>query len=50
MIYRPLFKIDIYHHYFLDDGTVSFDENSILKQKQLAKYNWQTFGHVKPTK
>ena len=49
LIYRPLFKVDIYHQYFLDDGLIAFDSNPSLKDKQLAHYDWQAFGQIEPT-
>ena len=49
LIYRPLFKVDIYHQYFLDDGLIAFDSNPSLKDKQLANYDWRAFGQIEPT-
>jgi len=39
-IYKKLTDVNIYHHYFLDDGTIAFDFNGkpTLKESQLEKY------------
>ena len=47
--YRPLFEVAVYHKYFLDDGLTAFDDNEPLQKKQLANYNWNSFGKVIPT-
>lgn len=47
--YRKLFSVNVYHHYFLDDGTVAFDGNPILKEQQLSKYNFEDFCQIIPS-
>ena len=47
--YRPLFEVAVYHKYFLDDGLIAFDDNEPLQKKQLANYNWNSFGKIIPT-
>jgi len=47
--YKKLADINLYHHYFLDDGADHFDSNPALKQEQLNKYNFQDFMALEPT-
>ena len=47
--YRPLFQLDIFHKFFLDDGLTPFDTNETVLEKQLQKYNWNSFGKIVPT-
>ncbi|MAP80905.1 MAG: hypothetical protein CL526_07430 [Aequorivita sp.] len=48
--YRPLFNLNVYHHYFLDDGNNAFDSSLSLKENQLNKYNFQDFFKIIPSK
>ncbi|SRX54956.1 hypothetical protein [Aequorivita sp. CIP111184] len=41
--------MNLYHHYFLDDGSVAFDANPILKEEQLNKYNFEDFCEIIPS-
>lgn len=47
--YKKLADVNLYHHYFLNDGVDSFDSSSTLKQEQLNKYNFQEFMTLEPT-
>lgn len=47
--YRPLFQLDIFHKFFLDDGLTPFDTNETVLKKQLQEYNWNSFGKIVPT-
>ena len=47
--YKKLADVNLYHHYFLDDGVDHFDSNPVLKQEQLNKYNFQDFMTLEPT-
>ncbi len=47
--YKILFGINLYHNYFLDDGSVAFDTNAVLKEAQLNKYNFQDFCELIPS-
>ncbi|MCG2418351.1 hypothetical protein K8089_04895 [Aequorivita sp. F47161] len=47
--YRVLFNLNVYHHYFLDDGSVAFDSNLGLKDKQLTKYTFEDFLRITPS-
>ncbi|MBW1297696.1 hypothetical protein [Aquimarina litoralis] len=41
ILYKTLFSIDIFHSYFLDDGSTSFQSmNDNEKQQQLKNYNF----------
>lgn len=46
--YRLLLRVNVYHRYFLDDGTVAFDSDPILKATQLSHYDFGTFCSVIP--
>ena len=39
--YKPLFTIALWHHYFLDDGTIAFDSDTSLQEEQLASFNFK---------
>jgi len=47
-IYKKLAEVNIYHHYFLDDGKTEFDDNGqpTLKSRQLEKYNLTEYMNV----
>jgi hypothetical protein len=47
--YKILFGISLYHHYFLDDGSIAFDTNASLKEVQLNKYNFGDFCEIVPS-
>ena len=47
--YRKLFSVNIYHHYFLDDGNVAFDSSPVLKEAQLVNYNFEDFCKIIPS-
>jgi hypothetical protein len=47
--YKILFGINLYHHYFLDDGSIAFDTNASLKEVQLNKYNYGDFCEIFPS-
>jgi len=47
--YRPLFHLNLYHHYFLDNGTIAFDSDTTLKQTQLEKYQLNEFMRIVPS-
>lgn len=47
--YKLLFRLNLYHHYFLDDGSIAFDSNPTLKEEQLNKYNFGDFCEIKPS-
>lgn len=47
--YRVLFTINVYHHYFLDDGNIVFDSNSSIKEKQISNYNFGEFCQIVPS-
>ncbi|QDH80423.1 hypothetical protein FKX85_15790 [Echinicola soli] len=49
-LYRPVFKLSIYHNYFLNDGEVQFSNmTDNEKESQLKNYNWQDFMNITPT-
>lgn len=50
--YKPLCRVNAYHHYFLDDGTTAFDDPLApsLKEKQLEKYTVGSFLKIVPSK
>lgn len=49
-IYRPIFRLSIYHNYFLNDGTDQFiSMNDEAQQRQLKKYQWQDFMEIVPS-
>ncbi|PVW14759.1 hypothetical protein [Marixanthomonas spongiae] len=47
--YKPLFHLNIYHEYFLNDGWVPFDISEKLKSKQLTAYDAREFIDIVPT-
>jgi hypothetical protein len=47
--YKLLFRLNLYHNYFLDDGNVAFDNNPTLKEEQLSKYNFEDFCEIIPS-
>ncbi|WGF91824.1 hypothetical protein [Aequorivita marisscotiae] len=47
--YKVLFKLNVYHHYFLDNGATAFDSNLGLKEHQLTKYNFEDFCQIIPS-
>jgi len=47
--YKLLFRVNLYHHYFLDDGNIAFDDNLTLKEEQLNKYNFEDFCEMIPS-
>tara|TARA_R100001230_G_C5640003_1_gene146297 strand:+ start:57 stop:932 length:876 start_codon:yes stop_codon:yes gene_type:complete len=47
--YKILFGMNLYHHYFLDDGSIAFDANATLKEAQLNKYNFGDFCEIIPS-
>jgi len=47
--YMPLFHLNIFHKYFLNDGITDFDNTPQLKEEQLRKYNLSNFLHVIPS-
>lgn len=48
--YQPLFKVNIWHNYFLDKGTVSFNSMSDeQKLKQLESFDIKTVLTIHPT-
>src|SRR5690606_26055413 len=47
--YKLLFSLNLYHHYFLDDGNIAFDDNLTLKEEQLNKYNFEDFCEMIPS-
>ncbi len=47
--YKKLADVNLYHRFFLDDGSSPFDSNPTLKQNQLKKYNFQNFMTIIPT-
>ncbi len=47
--YKKLLDFNIYHHYFLDDGTDAFDSDPTLKTEQLEKYDLYDFLQVIPS-
>lgn len=47
--YKILFGMNLYHNYFLDDGSVAFDTNATLKEAQLNKYNFEDFCEIIPS-
>lgn len=62
LTYKPFGSVNLYHHYFLDDGEKAFDglkdefDNPIplpqvlkLKNEQLEKYNFSSFATIIPT-
>ncbi|MEZ4875149.1 MAG: hypothetical protein R2793_06800 [Flavobacteriaceae bacterium] len=48
-LYHPLLHLNVYHHYFLDDGTVAFDSSTTLKTQQLSSYDYQSFLKIIPS-
>ncbi|MBW6537575.1 MAG: hypothetical protein K0B11_21380 [Mariniphaga sp.] len=49
--YKELFRVNIYHRYFLDKGLVEFRTmNEAEKAKQLDSYNFQPVVTIVPTK
>ena len=47
--YKKLCECNLYHHYFLDDGTTAFDDNATLKTEQLAKYDFLDYASILPS-
>lgn len=47
--YMPLFHLNIFHKYFLNDGIVDFDNSPQLKEDQLRKYKVSDFLHIIPS-
>lgn len=47
--YKPIFQVNFYHHYFLDNGTIAFDSSASLKLQQLEKYDFTSFLRVVPS-
>lgn len=47
--YKPLFHVNFYHHYFLDNGTIAFDSSTSLKEQQLEEYNFNIFLRIVPS-
>lgn len=48
--YRPFFKIEFYHQYFLDDGLASFASLSPADSaRQLANYDWGDILAIRPS-
>ena len=47
--YKPLFTIALWHHYFLDDGTIAFDSDTSLQEEQLASFNFKNFISILPS-
>ncbi len=49
--YRTLCSVNLYHHYFLNDGRESFDNPAFpeLKGEQLEKYDFQSFMRIVPS-
>jgi len=47
--YKKLCDCNLYHHYFLDDGTTAFDDNAILKTEQLTKYDFLDYASILPS-
>ncbi len=47
-LYKKLADVNIYHHYFLDDGKTEFDNNTFpsLKESQLEKYQLTEYMNV----
>jgi len=49
--YKELFRVNIFHRYFLDKGLVEFRTmNETEKAKQLNNYNFQPIVSIVPTK
>ena len=49
--YKELFRVNIFHRYFLDKGSVEFRTmNEADKAKQLNNYNFQPIVKIVPTK
>lgn len=48
--YKQLLNFNLYHHYFLDDGSTPFDDNNLLKADQLKKYDLFDFISISPSK
>lgn len=51
LTYKPLCFVNVYHHYFLDDGSTAFDDplEPSLKEAQLEKYNLRSFLKIIPS-
>ncbi|MBV1923953.1 MAG: hypothetical protein KUG68_08005 [Flavobacteriaceae bacterium] len=47
--YIPLFTLNIFHKYLLNDGITDFDDTPQLKEEQLRKYNLSDFIHIIPS-
>lgn len=49
--YRTLCTVNVYHQYFLNDGTERFDNIAFpdLKEEQLEKYNFLSFMQIIPS-
>lgn len=47
--YKSLVRINLYHHFFLDDGQTAFDDTAQLKEEQLVKYDMREFIEVVPS-
>ncbi len=47
--YRPLFHIELLHHYFLDEGTLDFDKAPLSKEVQLETYDFKEFISIIPS-
>ena len=51
LTYRTLCSVNVYHHYFLNDGKERFDDPTLpnLKGEQLEKYDFQSFMRIVPS-
>lgn len=47
--YKKLFEVNLYHHYFLDNGVTAFDDNPTLKSQQLEKFDFAEFLSIIPS-
>ncbi len=50
--YKPLFKVNIWHNYFLDKGTDTFNNSMNIeqRQKQIELFNLKSILSILPTK
>jgi len=46
--YRPLFDIQLLHHYFLNNGNTDFDSDPVLAETQLSNYSFKNFISILP--
>lgn len=49
VLFQPLFKVNIYHRFFLDDGETPFDIDDATTERQLKGYDISKFIKIIPS-